>query len=114
MKNKKLFEEYVKYFGNEPPYPPEHIMETLVNMKKEGTYDKMMEIAKPLAEELMGKIEDLTGEPLSADHPFFDIDLEEEEAPKSKKTKTKKKPVKKTTKNKKVSKTQKKKTSSKK
>ena len=35
-KEDKLLKEYIKYFGDKPPLPPRHIMESLVKMKEEG------------------------------------------------------------------------------
>ena len=35
MDEKKLLEEYIRLFGDEPPFPPVHIMKSLIDMKKE-------------------------------------------------------------------------------
>ena len=36
----KLLKKYIHYFGDKPPFPPKHIMESLVRMKDDGTFDK--------------------------------------------------------------------------
>ena len=41
-----LFKRYLKLFGNEPPFPPEHIMKTLVKMKEDGTFEKKLDLVK--------------------------------------------------------------------
>ena len=79
MIDKKLLEEYINYFGDEPPFPPEHIMKSLVEMKRDGTFEEKMEQFKSFKDEVVSQIEDITGENLSLDHPFFDIDFTEDE-----------------------------------
>ena len=73
MDEKKLLEEYISFFGDEPPIPPIHIMKTLVKMKKDGTFDEKMK-QKPKMEPFIKKVEELYGEKMSMDHPFLDID----------------------------------------
>ena len=77
MDEKKLLEDYIKLFGDEPPFPPVHIMKTLVDMKKDGSFEEKMEKMKPHLETLEEKIEDVTGEKMSLENPFFDIDFRE-------------------------------------
>jgi len=77
MDEKKLLEEYIKLFGDEPPFPPVHIMETLVEMKSDGTFPGRMEQIKPHLESFREKIEDVTGEEMSLENPFFDINFKE-------------------------------------
>ncbi len=43
MDEKKLLEEYIRLFGDEPPFPPVHIMKSLVDMKRDGTFEEKME-----------------------------------------------------------------------
>ena len=74
MDEKKLLEEYISFFGDEPPIPPIHIMKTLVRMKKDGTFDEKMK-QKSKMEPLTKELEELYGEKMSKDHPFFDIDF---------------------------------------
>ncbi len=74
MDDKELLEEYISFFGDEPPIPPIHIMKTLVRMKKDGTFDEKMK-QKSKMEPLIKKIEELSEEKMSKDHPFFDIDF---------------------------------------
>ena len=78
MTDKKLLEDYINYFGDEPPFPPEHIMKTLVEMKRNGIYDEKMEEFESFKDEVVGQIEDVSGEKLSLDHPLFDIDFTED------------------------------------
>lgn len=73
-----LMDEYIKYFGNEPPFPPKHIMETLVKMKKEGRFEEVIDSIEPFKDELRKEIEDLTGEKMSLSNPFFMIDFNKE------------------------------------
>jgi len=79
MDEKKLLEEYIRLFGDEPPFPPVHIMKSLVDMKRDGTFEEKMEQFKPFKDEVVSQIEDITGENLSLDDPFFDIDFTEDE-----------------------------------
>ena len=75
MVDKNLLNEYIKYFGDETPFPPEHIMKTLVEMKRDGIYNEKMEEFESFKDEVVGQIEDVSGEKLSLDHPLFDIDF---------------------------------------
>ena len=74
---KDLLERYIKYFGNTPPFPPEHIMETLVEMKEDGTYGDFMETIYPKLDEIEKKIEKISGEKMSLNHTFFDINYKD-------------------------------------
>jgi|TARA_Y100000294_G_scaffold167267_1_gene176260 hypothetical protein len=73
---KLLFDEYVSFFGDEPPFPPPHIMKSLVDMKKDGTFDEKMK-KKGQLDKFFGIIEEVSGEKMSPEHPFFDIDFSE-------------------------------------
>ena len=75
MDDKKLLEEYIKLFGDQPPLPPIHIMKTLVEMKKGGTFDSALEAFAPNVDKWKKDMEDVTGEPMSLDNPIFDMDL---------------------------------------
>ena len=77
MDDEKLLKEYIKLFGDQPPFPPIHIMKTLVEMKKGGTFDSALEAMAPQFGELRKGIEDITGQPMSLDNPFFDMDFRE-------------------------------------
>ena len=77
MTGKKLFEQYIKYFGDEPPFPPEHIMKTLVDMKRDGTFEEKMNAFKPLRKDIIGELEEKLGEGLLSDHPLFKTNFEE-------------------------------------
>jgi len=74
MKENELFKKYVEHFGDEPPYPPEHIIKTLVEMKENGRYDEIMDKAP----EITGMLEEELGEELTIDHPLFDVDFRAE------------------------------------
>ena len=66
-----LFKKYIHYFGNKPPFPPKHIMESLVRMKDEGTFDAKLKAVSSIRGELKEKIEEASGEKMSINHPFF-------------------------------------------
>ena len=76
MKKDILFQKYIELFGDKPPYPPRHIMETLVKMKTEGTFDKA--ISK--APQMHKRLEEILGEEITLhpNHPIFDIDFRDE------------------------------------
>ncbi len=38
----ELFKKYIHYFGDKPPFPTKHIMESLVRMKDDGTFDEKL------------------------------------------------------------------------
>ena len=68
----ELFKKYIHYFGDKPPFPPKHIMESLVRMKDDGTFDKKLKAVSSLRGELREKIEDVSGEKMLINHPIFD------------------------------------------
>ena len=68
----ELFKKYIHYFGDKPPFPPKHIMESLVRMKDEGTFDKKLKAVSSLRGELREKIEEVSEEKMSINHPIFD------------------------------------------
>ncbi|MCX6246561.1 MAG: hypothetical protein NTW10_02405 [Bacteroidetes bacterium] len=73
-----LMDEYIQYFGNEPPFPPKHIMETLVKMKKEGRFEGVIKSLEPYKDELRNEIENISGEEMGLSNPFFKIDFNKE------------------------------------
>jgi len=77
LDEKKLLEEYIRLFGDEPPFPPVHIMETLVEMKSDGTLDEKMEQMRPHMDFIRKDMKEVSGEEMSLEHPFFDADLRE-------------------------------------
>ena len=77
MTDKKLLQEYIKYFGDEPPFPPEHIMKTLVDMKRDGTFEEKIKAFKPFKDEIITELEEKPGEGLPNDHPLFKINFDE-------------------------------------
>ena len=78
-KDKDLFKRYLKLFGDNPPFPPEHIMKTLVNMKEDGTFKEKLDLVKDnKTKKIVNTIEKLSGEKMSLNHPFFDIDFDKD------------------------------------
>ena len=74
----ELLKKYIHYFGDKPPFPPKHIMESLVRMKDDGTFDKKLKAVSSLRGELKEKIEEVSGEKMSVNHPVFDEKLDKE------------------------------------
>ena len=72
----ELFEKYIHYFGDKPPFPPKHIMESLVRMKDDGTFDKKLKAVSSLKGNLKEKIEEASQEKMSINHPVFDRKFE--------------------------------------
>ena len=70
--NKELLKKYINYFGDKPPFPPKHIMESLVRMKDDGTFEEKLKVVSSFSNELKEKIKDTSGERMSIDHPVFD------------------------------------------
>ena len=73
--DKKLLEKYKSLFGKDAPIPPEHMIETLIKMKEDGTLEDKLNVIKDNYDEIKEEIEDVSGEKMSPNHPFFDIDL---------------------------------------
>ena len=77
--DKDLFKRYLKLFGDNPPFPPEHIMKTLVKMKEDGTFKEKLDLVKDnKTKKIVNTIEKLSGEKMSLNHPFFDIDFDKD------------------------------------
>ena len=74
----ELLEKYIHYFGDKPPFPPKQIMESLVRMKDDGTFDKKLKAVSSLRGELEEKIEEVSGEKMSVNHPVFDEKFDKE------------------------------------
>ena len=70
--NKELLKKYINYFGDKPPFPPKHIMESLVRMKDDGTFEEKLKVVSSFSGELKEKIKDTSRERMSIDHPVFD------------------------------------------
>ena len=75
MNEKKLLDEYILLFGDEPPLPPLHIMKTLVDIKNTGTLDEKLDQIQSDLDSFGKKIEDVTGEKFSLENPYFEIDF---------------------------------------
>ncbi len=68
----ELLKKYIYYFGDKPPLPPKHIMESLVRMKDDGTFDEKLKAVSSLRGEFKEKIEEVSREKMSINHPIFD------------------------------------------
>ena len=68
----ELLKKYIYYFGDKPPLPPKHIMESLVRMKDDGTFDEKLKAVSSIKGKLIDKIEEVSGEKTSINHPIFD------------------------------------------
>tara|TARA_B100000963_G_C22409703_1_gene572693 strand:+ start:544 stop:774 length:231 start_codon:yes stop_codon:yes gene_type:complete len=69
---KELFKKYIYYFGNKPPFPPKHIMESLVRMKDDGTFDKKFKAVSQIGDKVRSKIEKISKDRMTINHRFFD------------------------------------------
>ena len=74
----ELLQKYIHYFGDKPPFPPKPIMESLVRMKDDGTFDKKLEVVSKIWDKVRGKIEEISEEKMSVNHPFFDEKFDKE------------------------------------
>ena len=68
-----LEKRYVNYFGDTPPFPPQHIMASLVQMKEDGSFEAKLEKIQPYLPMLREEIETFSGEAMSPFHSFFDV-----------------------------------------
>ena len=68
----ELLKIYIHYFGDKSPFPPKHIMESLVRMKDNGTLDKKLKAISKIGDEVLGEIEEISKEKMSITHPIFD------------------------------------------
>ena len=77
--DKDLFQRYLELFGEDPPFPPKHIMKSLVRMKEDGTFEEKLKILSgKKGQEITKDIEKKTGQKLSINHPIFDIDFDKD------------------------------------
>ena len=53
-------------------------MESLVRMKDDGTFDKKLKAVSTVSDKFRGEIEDISGEKMSVNHPFFDEKFDKE------------------------------------
>ena len=51
--NKELLKKYINYFGDKPPFPPKHIMESLVRMKDDGTFEEKLKVVSSFSNEFL-------------------------------------------------------------
>ena len=65
-------EKYIYYFGNKPPFPPKHIMESLVRMKNDGTFDKKLKSISQIGDKVRSEIETISKDHMTINHRFFD------------------------------------------
>ena len=68
----ELFKKYIHYFGDKPPFPPKHIMDSLVRMKDDGTFDKKLKAVSKIGDEVRDEIEEISEEKMSINHSIFD------------------------------------------
>ena len=74
-----LFQRYLELYGEDPPFPPKHIMKSLVRMKEDGTFEEKLKILSgKKGQEITKDIEKKTGQKLSINHPIFDIDFDKD------------------------------------
>ena len=74
----ELLKKYIYYFGDKPPFPPKHIMESLVRMKDDGTFDKKLKAVSSISAKFRDEIEEVSGEKMSLNHPFFNEKFDDE------------------------------------
>ena len=67
-----MIKKYTYYFGNKPPFPPKHIMESLVRMKDDGTFDKKLKVASQIGDKVRNEIESISKDRMTINHRFFD------------------------------------------
>ena len=70
--NEELFQKFIHYFGDKPPFPPKHIMVSLVRMKDDGTFDKKLKAVSKIGDEVRDEIEEISEEKMSINHSIFD------------------------------------------
>ena len=68
----ELLKKYIHYFGDKPPFPSKHIMESLVRMKDDGTFDKKLKAVSKIGDEVRDEIEEISEEKMSINHSIFD------------------------------------------
>ena len=69
---KELLKKYIYYFGNKPPFPPKQIMESLVRMKDDGTFDKKLKAVSQIGDKGRSEIETISKDRMTINHRFFD------------------------------------------
>ena len=74
----ELLEKYIHYFGDKPPFPPKNIMESLVRMKDDGTFDKKLKAVSSIGNKVRSEIEEVSGEKMSINHPIFNEKFDNE------------------------------------
>ena len=75
MVDEEILKKYKLLFGENAPIPPDHIMETLVEMKEDGSFKEKLEKIREHYPDIKKKYKDETGRDLTPDDPFFDIDF---------------------------------------
>ena len=69
---KELLKKYIYYFGNKPPFPPKQIMESLVRMKDDGSFDKKLKAVSQIGDKVKSQIETISKDRMTISHKFFD------------------------------------------
>ena len=75
----ELEKKYIKLFGEDSPIPPRHIMETLVEMKENGSYEEKMKKMAENCDEIKKRVENATNQKLTDKNIIFDVDFDDED-----------------------------------
>ena len=75
MVDEELLKKYKLLFGENAPIPPDHIMETLVEMKEDGSFKEKIEKIREHYPDIKKKYKDETGRDLTPGDPLFDNDF---------------------------------------
>ena len=75
MVDEKLLKKYKLLFGENAPILPDHIMETLVEIKEDGSFKEKIEKIREHYTDIKKKYKDVIGRDLTLDDPLFDIDF---------------------------------------
>ena len=75
----ELKKKYIKFFGEDSPIPPRHIMETLVEMKENGSYEEKMKKMAENFDEIKKRVENATNQKLTDKNIIFDVDFDDED-----------------------------------
>ena len=69
--DRRIIKKVHPLFWRYPPFPPKHIMKSLVRMKDDGTFDAKLKAVSSIRGKLKDKIEETSEEKMSIIHPFF-------------------------------------------
>ena len=71
----QLLKKYKLLFGENAPIPPEHIMETLVEMKEDGSFNEKLKTIRENYPKIKKIYKEETGDDLKPNSSIFDIDF---------------------------------------